>query len=433
MMEAILLILLIVINVYFLIGEKTFLEPGPLMNWYWIINIIVGLLVYSSSYRWNWWPLFYLLGASIIFHVSYLFGKHIVVGSADINCRRTTPTVNENYYRAILIIGIISGFLYVILQLRNNGFSLSFALNNMRTTGTYFNKGRYENGGIHVSAIQQIFLMIMYATCIYSGYIYHLQKRSKLLIIINFIPAILSMLVTTAKATFVCAVLLWITGLLVFRSCKFQMHDERKTHSINNIGKIIGIAILAVIAFFAIFQSFVVRYGGTTYTNIYERILVYATGQIPSFDNLMNVNHFSLFGETYGYYSFTWICDLLDIEPIKQWSYNFNLYTALGFTNVPTIFVDFIIDFGKIGALIEVALWGVFTGLIYNMISRSSNALYYSFLGFSYYGILYSFLVNPMRYVTIAVGIILFGVFVSFEGKVHETADSDNYLLTRSI
>ena len=401
---------------FLLFRNKRYLRPDHLLGLYWNVNIIAGLLMFNVNNDWNYYPLIYILMCCIIFSLGFQFGDKIKL--KNIKAKEMTESGQQyqtEYIKTIIILGIIAGFIYSADLLRINGFSVRIALSDFRLVGNYFNNTRYFGEGEKTSTIGQICLTIYYSIFALGGLFHKRVPKMRKLIIIAFIPGIFNMLCTTSKTVVIGPVFLWLSGWLVEKS----LIGEDKVFTDRGIKRLQGsikYIVLVILAFYAIFQSFVIRYGGTTYTNIYQRISVYALGHIPCFETIFKRCNFTYTGEGFGYYTFRWVCDLIGIKsPVPSGTYNFGLNTAYGFTNVPTIFTDFIMDYGYFGALFECVVLGIIVGVLYRNVNENSQVII-SLLGLSYYCILYSFLVNPMRYLTIVGAFVLLSVYL-YVGK----------------
>lgn len=404
-MVIVILLGLILLNTIILKKSKqVILEPGNLFNAYWICNILLGLVVFNVSYRWNGFPLIYVLFISFLYARSCQVGSRIVVSTRKYDCEYSGQ---EHTIIIILILCAISGLLYSVLELANNGFSLSTVFSDLHSAGYYFTEGRYGSNDIKVSLIEQIFLTINYGGFVLGGYSVRKRLVKVRYTLINFVPMIISMITTTAKAVVICALLLWISGFLVGNAVSNdRLIIKRKT--------IISAIVVVVIAYLAFYLSFYIRYGSSSYTNINQRILVYAIGHIPCLDNWLSTQEVTLFGQSYGYLFLEVIMELLGVAAPKVNAYDFTIVTSYGWTNVPTAFADYLIDFGLLGNILFTFFIGLVCGAAYRSLQKNHGAFTHAIIGLTYYCILYSFLVSPLRYLSIVGGFIVFGFFIAF-------------------
>lgn len=403
------LLLIIILFIYVLFYKKQYLRPDHLLSLYWVINISAGLLMFNVSNDWNYYPLIYILLCCGLFSYGFTIGNKMVIKKKNKN--NMTATTSYSYIKTILIIGIIAGFIYAIDLLLINGFSLRTAISNIRIVGNYFNNVRYLGDGEKTSFIGQTCLTIYYSLFVFGGLFHKRIPKARKFILIGLVPGIFNMLCTTSKTVVISPILLWASGVLVEKRLlkEDRLISEKGLDRIRDSFKYIAIT---SIIFVVIFESFVIRYGGTTYTNIYQRIAVYALGHIPCFDAIFVRCNFSFIGEGFGFYSFRWLFELLGLTPpVDAGKYDFSYTTNYGFTNVPTIFVDFIMDYGYIGSIVEIILFGLLVGILFRNVNHNSYIIISS-LCLAYYCILYSFLVNPMRYLSIVGAFFMISIYL---------------------
>ena len=77
-----------------------------------------------------------------------------------------------------------------------------------------------------------------------------------------------------------------------------------------------------------------------------------------------------------------------------------------------TIFSYVLMDYGYIGATIFWCIFGMVSAWSVVSLKRNGSAIAHGVTGLSYYIILYSFLVSPMRYLSIVGAFLLFGLYI---------------------
>ena len=382
------------------------------MSWlfliYWLGNIGIGFVFFNNSVNWNFLGLGILLLYVDIFFISYtvISNKYGVIGTF---CKSWNKKDKETLLA--LTMCFVAGMIYVFLELHNNGFSLSnlSSLSGLSQSGNYFTTGRY--GGsvvIHVSTLEQICLTINYSGFVLAGYVYKLnilKKKRVLICFIQFIPMILSMLATTAKTTFISGIILWISGYFVASNFNFIKFKIKKM-------LLIKIIVLMTVAFLLFYLSFYIRYDGASSDAIVKRIAMYAFGHVPCFDSWFEKFKINMFGYSHGEQTFMVLFgDKMPVGLAAEYV-TMRFVTPYSWTNVITMFSYVLMDFGYVGSVFFWGVLGGIAGISTAWIKKNGNAVAHSILGLIYYTILYSFLVSPMRYLSIVGAFILFGVYI---------------------
>ncbi len=406
-MWIIVLIPIIIINILLLIKDKRQLShPGKLFNTYWIVNIIIGLLAFNVNVKWNGLPLIYAIIISVLFFAFFNYGEKIYVKEK----KKKEIIDKEADIKFLLILCTVAGVLYSFLELKNNGFSIFYAVSNLREVGYYFTDGRYGKTELRVSFLEQVCLTINYGGFVLGGYCVKKKLLRFKSTLINFIPMVFSMITTTAKTVLISAILLWITGALVANATLNNINIKKSKNK--SLKKYIRIISLILVIYIGFYYSFLIRYGSEEYTNINDRLRVYGLGHVFCFDHWLSTQEVTLFGQTHGYKFFYWLLHTLGIKSPMVNSYNFAVSTQWGWTNVHTAFADYIIDFGVIGYMGVICLLGGVCGAFYKKLMISDSPLSSGVVGLTYYCILYSFLVSPLRYLSIVGAYIVFGVTI---------------------
>lgn len=381
------------------------------MNWlflfYWVINITIGIFFFNTSVSWKFDGLIVMLFYVDIYVVAY---------TLVISTHKTSYNFDLSYWENrshIIQTGLLScfvtGLVYMVLELVNNGFSLSnlLSVKGFMETGYYFTDGRYGGSTeIRVTTLEQVCLTINYSGFILAGYSYRLKLCKKRYCFLQFIPMVLSMMATTAKTTFISGIFLWICGYLVAMNCYDCRNDKKQKVPVL---KLILIVVAAVALFYA---SFLIRYGIGSSQNIFYRILMYAFGHVPCYDDWFSKFKTNLFGYSHGQQTFMLFFGSTKPIELTRVYVTPRLVTRYGWTNVITIFSYVLMDYGYIGSIIFWCIFGMVSAWSVVSLKRNGSAIAHGITGLSYYIILYSFLVSPMRYLSIVGAFLLFGIYI---------------------
>lgn len=410
---------LLTVNILFAIILKRSFAINK-MSWlfllYWLANIVMAFLVFRRTVSWNFEGLAVLLIYVDLFIIAYYA---VVSKSKESFFSIKIWEGREKIITIGLLLCFFAGIGYMLLELVNNGFSLSnlFSVNGLMESGYYFTDGRYGgNTQIQISTVEQIFLTINYLGFILAGYSFKLKLVKKGYCFIQFIPMILSMLATTAKTTFISGIFLWLSGYLVAGNC-IQKKEEKKIP----IFKFFVIAVCALVLFYF---SFYIRYGGGDSESIINRIVMYAFGHVPCYDDWYVKFPTNLFGYSHGQQTFMMLFGKSRpdaLEKVYIWP---KFVTNYGWTNVITLFAYVLMDYGYLGTALFFLIFGFISGVGIVSLKKNGNAIAHGLTGLCYYTILYSFLVSPMRYLSIVGAFFLFGVciFILLKIKVRTYA-----------
>lgn len=415
-MNIIIIFSLILLLLIFHYIDNNWISPGNLFIFYWAINIIIAFLVFNKKiYFWKYEGIIWIIFCLFIFSFSSTLGENILNKfkkyNYKINNNIVGITINEYILKIILLLCFILSLLYQILIISYNGFSISiiFNIKELFDINSYMKNSRYGDIETYYNRYMQILLIFQYLGPLISGFVYRGVKGKKLkfLCIIQFIPVIISLIFSNSKLGLVASLFFFIDGYIVFcvsNNVKFKLNFFKK-----NFFKIS----LIVVCFYLLFYlSFYFRYGGNEIYNIQNRMFMYSIGHVPSFDNLFYSSKFSIFGESFGYRTFSGVFRLF-LGTLKQKTDTSILVTDFGWTNVPTAFISILNDFGTYGSIFFFGIMGFIVGFAYTKVRVSNHSLIsIVILSTIYFFIFYSFLVSPWIYVSYIYVFVFFWIFL---------------------
>ena len=407
-MSLLLFVIVALANVVFvLLYSRTCSASKP--NWlfwlYWLINILVAFVFFGGSVDWKFNGLSYLLVLVDVFIIAYMFIPSTQKEKFDVcELHGVSWTINN-----LLILCFVAGIIYAVLELTINGFSVKnlFSFSGLTESGYYFTDGRY--GGrtvIKTTTTEQICLTINYSGFILAGYCYRLRLSKLVLCFLQFLPMTASMMATTAKTTLISGLILWMTGYLVACNCT--------NSAVGNVRKIPikSVSIIVASALVLFYYSFVIRYGVDTSIDIIGRMVMYGLGHVPCYDDWFSRFPINLWGYSHGQQTFMMFYGKAMPPELRQVFVPLFYSTSYSWTNVITLFAYVIMDFGYVGTIIFFALLGVISKILYNSLLEYGSAVAHGAIGFVYYIIFYSFLVSPLRYMSITGAFLLFGIYI---------------------
>ena len=378
---------------------------GFLFLIYWLINIPIGLLLFHDVINWNYNALSYMLICVDFFALST---SYINTTSIEIDCSEKEFLFKTKNVYYILFFGFLAGLGYVYLELSLNGFSMSnlTSMQGLEEAGYYYTDGRY--GGtteIKTTTLEQILLTINYATFALAGFVYCFNNISKYLCFIQFLPMIASTLSTTAKTLLISGLFLWICGYLV---ATIYLRKNLKV-SIRILFTRLLLPIFVCLALF--YLSFSIRYQSNDSEAIINRIFVYMFGHVPCYDDWFDKFDANLFGYSYGQQSVGFLFGNHFPLELKAKYVVPSLTTPNGWTNVNTMFAYVLMDFGYLGSFLFWLLLGKIA-MVAKKAVRHARIWGFGVLGLCFYIVIYSFLISPMKYLSIVGGFFLFSIML---------------------
>lgn len=379
-----------------------FYNIGKLFIFYWVVNLVLGMLFFSEV-SFGYESFILLLFYVDVFFISYNTIKASNNVIIPCNIKKTNNIVHK-----ILIITLLCGFAFITIELLSNGLSLMnlLSVEGLEESGYYFTDARYgDTNEVEAPLIGQIMLMINYSGFVLAGYAFKIKFANIKYCFLQFIPMIFSTLSTTAKTGLISGLLLWISGFLV--ACNLNL-PKNKTRKINKRMLFISCAVL----FLFFFLSFAIRYQSNDTFAIVNRIFTYAFGHVPCYDDWYNRFNANLVGYSYGQQSMQMIFGSEMPQALKSEYVVPSFTTKYGWTNVNTMFAYVLMDFGYVGSTLFFMLFGLLTAIGKKSIMKFYSPIGHAILGIAFYMVLYSFLICPLKYTSIAGSFVLFGVYI---------------------
>lgn len=412
-----LLIYLLFITVKRLSGG--FYTPASFYSGFWFLfTFLPTILLYNIPMS----PLaiFYIFVSAIAFSIPSLFfnWKEVI----HVNEKKKSNFLNlfqSKVFTRVYWLSFLASYFFLILMLKQNGFSVVFFLVDFLGTSTQFANTRtlydYQYG-----IIGQLTSFFPFLTATLGGFIsYNIKNGYKKMFffLISILPSIFSMLFQSSKLLFLYGVLFYISAWVILRvySGNKCLIPANATKSLTFI--LILFTPLLLIAFRA-------REGFNDFgiVELIPLISSYFFGSIYAFSDYFN----SLFGLetvsqyidedrlTYGYYSFKPFFELFGgtkVFPIGYYEDSFNYNDTIQ-SNIFTYFRQLIQDFGVFGSILFIFFTGFIIHLFYFLIFKLRNpyfsiSVFFTFLVFL--GISYLINIFTSRSV-IMIAITLYGL-----------------------
>lgn len=386
--------------------HNSFIEPTFIFSNIWLGFIFFANVTIKFDYS-------YLGMAYIMILCLIGFFVNIYVGSLFNNTYfiKSDTQFNSAISKFILFSTISLGMLVPILNMKLNGFSLSYFsnfdafldMNNQMAVNRY--------SGIHkTSTLLQILMIFAYFAPIVGGYHFASSKdtKNKLIGIMGLIPTLCDLLVQNTKSEL-------LSSILLFLSASFVANVYLNKKIYFKIKNIIMILVSGSAVFTLLILTMLFRLGEVTpdkFQVILNKFLVYAFGNIPTFDDwIVKYQESGNYG--FGKNTFIGIFNFLGFSDRIQGVYSEYILVEGFPANIYTAFRGMIQDFGIIGSVICFAVLMISVSFAYHSLIRRINVNMASFILLNgYFFILYSFIISSWSYISYILAMFLFLPYV---------------------
>lgn len=372
-------------------------SPAAIFTFFWCIQIIIILLLFSHILFFKYWGIIYILIAISVYDVGY-----IVTGSIYKTKCVTQGTIHLNYNacKRIYLAMLILSFINVALSIKSYGFSFSsiFDFQSILDISHQNSVDRYS--GEKASSITRILSINSSATSIVGGLLlFSFKRKKKILCYLSILPPIVIGLAEGAKMGIITSIFLFLSGALVgsqLLNIPIKINTKKIIYGI-----IIFILFLALMVLTMMFR--IGRFNIDTMFIVFGRATSYILAHLPAFDLWFSNHEESIFNLTMGGKTFFGITNSLGILERKQGLYETMMQVSDdgSMTNVYSYFRVVIDDFGMFGSLIYMFLIGSLSRIIYdNFIQKHNIYLSSTLLSGIYFFISWSFGTSVFVYTT---------------------------------
>jgi oligosaccharide repeat unit polymerase len=374
-------------------------HPAKLFAGIWAFFVCIPLLFPYGSYRWQGAGSLWILSGIVCTEIGCFAGSSLfrrigrTAGRRPADAAPALPRAAWWYLGATVFLA----FAGVILQIRLQGVHLSnlFDVSELLSINTQMAYDRY-NGGTVTNPLVQILLLFTYlaALCGGYGYSYARTRRARVFCFLTFLPILILMLLSNAKAGFVAACILWAAGFLVSHYAIYGRAPRL------NARRLLLFAVLLAAVMALLYLVMLLRVGSFSKLmreRIANKFWVYAFGQMVSFDawfaEKRNFWDLGLGSNTY-----MMVFRMFGLVTRRQ-----GVYTVLvpGYGNVFTAFRGVIADFGAPGGLVYLFCRGMAVSCCYKAVladgTKSAPLAQCLLVCFYFWGI-YGFIISPWIY-----------------------------------
>jgi oligosaccharide repeat unit polymerase len=361
------------------------------------------------------WAMVYIFATVVVFGLhAFCYDWKTSIEIAE-RRRETVKNSSAGIFVALFFLMQVCTISCVFANIAAQGFSLSeFVTDPIRASNRYL-VARYT-GTIETNVFSQVGIIINYIAAPIGGMIIAQQKtvlRSALVIVFAFVPSVLHMIVYSDKGTLFLVGAYFFAGVLVARVM-------RGDTALLNIATFKAGAAAVLLLIPVLIFSMLSRGGGDwkgseQITKVFFYLNSYAFGHLFAFSDWFTNYFFEAtskytnpLSSTSGFFTFMGIGRMI-LPGYRLPPGIFDEYFSVPnvvTSNIYTMFRPLIVDFGLVGSLVFMFVWGLGASLSYNMMLRKtspalSQSIFILTIGMIYTSYIISLLIWNSIYVSI--------------------------------
>lgn len=398
--------------------QGSWLAPGAFFSLFWTVAVAYPLLL--SDYKITQGVLLWILAMVFAFYIGSSIGDGSLLKSARYNARSYNYYTQIPFISCIIIVCAVLGILSSVINVLTFGYSFASLLTwkGYIKVAKSFTEMRY-GGQFTPPFVSQLLLIPVYMGPLFAGLLYgfHVSARSKVLIILSFVPAIVIALLQTTRSTIAYAGILFFAAYLSV----LVLREGRRVQLFTLKRAILGIIAMGFISLnFTVLQ--LIREGDVPLCRIVSEIYWlarnYYTQYLPLYSIWIEDYWDNSKQPSFGAATFAGISDVLGIRKKGLFISYHDVIPGIVRSNVLPLFVALTQDFTIPGALVALFLWGMVTGLSYQKVAKGRK-LYLPILTAFYAVTLWSPIATLLGYNSIIGSLILFSGYIFVALKEH--------------
>jgi len=358
----------------------TFLIPAGIFSLLWFACSFFPL-IFLFTIPINSLAIFYVLVAVFVFSISAMPFNWRVAFEKNKDKSRLNAKFDSGFLTIVLYLSVTASASLSVLTMTINGFTVEQVVFDLiRTSGKYAAFRSTE--GLEYGAIGVLSTMFTYLCPVLGGLRIFAPKR-EWFFLISIAPSLMTMVTQSSKLAFLVSFCFYMAGAIIAKIYSNQMNLPK----VSGLPKLIlGTAVVV----FLILISFVSRLGefdpgslGAISDPLLFSIYSYTLGQIYAFADFFSftinqtaVNYFANEYYSWGAFTFASIFDMFGIgKDFPPGMYDESVwYRDVFETNLFTFFRGLIYDFGIVGSLIFIFVFGVFSHAVTWHVLRTTRA-----------------------------------------------------------
>ena len=399
----------------------TFLIPAGIFSLSWFSFTLIPLVILFSVPI-NSLTILYILSSVFVFSLSALPFDWQKAVAKNKSKSLADAKFDSRFLRICLYLSVFSSISLSVISMIINGFTINNIIFNLIATSGQYAATRGVDG-FDYGLIGVLSILFTYLSPLLGG-LRSFASRKKWFFVLSMSPSLIVMITQSSKLVFLISLCFYLAGVIVTKIYSTKLTLMK----ISSIGKI---AILTILLFPLILVSFVSRLGvsnlneiGSISEPLLFSIYSYTVGQIYAYSEFfsytINVPQAAIFADDYyslGGYTFASVFDMLGIGkkfPPGMFAESSGYKTVFN-TNIFTFFRGLIYDFGVLGSLIFIFIFGLFSHAItYRIFTKPrawfSLAILISIIVFIFLGYLFSVFVARFMFLNAAVVWILLSI-----------------------
>jgi oligosaccharide repeat unit polymerase len=391
----------------------SYLVPAALFSFVWFIFTITPLVVLINIPI-NPLAILYILVVIFAFSLSAIpFDWKFALKQNKEKMLTILPMLDSRLIVLCFYFSIGASFIFSSYSVISNGFEIeSFRTDFIGTSALYAAKRGNED--VEYGILGTLSIFFTYFSAVLGGMINFFKKRGRvslLYFLLAVAPSLFAMLTQSSKLIFFVAVIFYLSSSLLMR----VYADKHFLFTFKDVSKVAGISLflfpLLIIAFFS-------RQGFSSIDNYDDalKILIptinsYLFGSLYAFSDFFSyyigmesVSNYNIEYYNLGYYSFKSIFDTFGGSKVFPPGYytDFYMYEDHLATNIYSVFRGLIQDFGTIGTIVFMYVFGLFFHFFFYtllMVKRSWFASSIFIMFFSFLGLSFLFNIFTARYI----------------------------------
>lgn len=419
------------------VNAGSYLLPASLFSFAWFLFSIVPLVVLFNVPI-NPLSALFIVGCIFAFSLSSIpFNWQYVLEKNAEKATTLLPTLNSKVIKAAFYSSILGSCIFSVLLVLQNGFDLQGFVTDFIATSARYAALR-GNEYLEYGVFGTLSIFFTYFSAALGGVLTFFKKGGKMgMFFVSICPSLFAMLTQSSKLIFFVAVVFYMATTLLLKI----FSDQRFIFNAKDLKKllVLGIIILPLLTI-----AFISRDGYNNFNNSSEAadlllpaVYSYFFGSYYAFADfisfywgmpsvsLYKVEHYNL-----GYDSFKGIYDMLGGTKIYPAGFynDFYMYKNLLATNIYSFFRGAVQDFGCIGTIVLMYIFGLLSHFFFYRLLIKSKPFFEAaifIIFFAFVGL--SFLINifTARYVFL----IAFAFFALCHINSYLTSKYSNLLI----
>ncbi len=348
----------------------TYLMPAGLFSICWFIFTIVPLTILAIVPI-NSFAILYIALATLLFSMSAApFNWRAAI---TLNKRKISRSYlfDTKFLRFAMYASIGGSIFFSLSIMMKNGFTIDQIMCNLIETSGQYATQRATNG-IEYGLIGMFGTLTTYLSPVLGGLI-NSKRNNKWMFALSISPSLFTMVIQSSKLVFLVAFCFYISGALIGRIFQHQLSIPKIKNPIRLFSGITIVSALILISFVSRFSDFEFNNIEVIIEPLIFSIASYTLGQIYAFSDFFsfatNAPSFSSFKDdfySFGAYTLNSIFAVLSMgKDFPPGMYEESGWYSDTFeTNIFTFFRGLIYDFGVVGSLIFLYLFGLLSHFI---------------------------------------------------------------------